>query len=312
MPLRTSASSAVSSFDLGRVRRESFTADVEFHAELESTNNRAVSLAAQSDIATPLLVWAEHQTFGRGRGNNSWWSAPGSLTFSLLFDATTIGVPIDRWPEVSLVAALAIRQTIADLLPGEEVQVKWPNDVFLRGRKVSGILVEIPPLRPEKLVVGIGVNVNNSFAAAPAALRSIATSLIDALEPAQGDEIANCKMQIANCKMEDEPFDSVAPSTQFAICNSSVYDPTDVLIRLLKALSQELARLQHGPRDLAARWRPHCFLHGRTVHVAAGATNYVGLCQGIDDTGALVLVNESGLQRFISGVVTCTGPFRHA
>lgn len=284
-PLRTSASSAVS-VDLVRLRRETSIADVEFHTELESTNNRATNLAGQVDLATPLLVLAERQTAGRGRGNNVWWSAPGSLTFSLLFDATTIGVPIDHWPQVSLSAALAIRQTIAELLPGESVQVKWPNDVFLGGRKVSGILVEIPPVRPEKLVVGIGVNVNNSFAAAPAELRLIATSLIDIAESARDGENA--------------------------ICNALPYDLTALLIQLLRHLSEELCKLEQSPTSLAARWRPHCFLHGRTIHVSAGPTNYVGHCQGIDDTGALVLVNESGLQRFISGVVTCTGPFRHA
>jgi BirA family biotin operon repressor/biotin-[acetyl-CoA-carboxylase] ligase len=77
----TSASSAVNSFDPRTLRRETFIADAEFHAELNSTNNRAAALAARGDIAMPLLVLAERQTAGRGRGANAWWSAPGSLTF---------------------------------------------------------------------------------------------------------------------------------------------------------------------------------------------------------------------------------------
>jgi BirA family biotin operon repressor/biotin-[acetyl-CoA-carboxylase] ligase len=278
MPLRSSATSAVC-FDLARLRRETFIAGVEFHLEVDSTNNRAIALAGQPDGDSPLLVLAERQTLGRGRGGNVWWSAPGGLTFSLLFDAQSICVPIDRWPQISLSAALAIRQTIADLLPGETVQVKWPNDVFLRGRKVSGILVEIPPVRPEKLIVGIGLNVNNSFVDAPAKLRAVATSLIDVAQSAQDEEIANCN-----------PFDR-----------------TDVLVRLLQAIASELSHLQHAAPNLATRWRPHCFLDGRIIHITSGPTTHVGLCQGIDNTGALILVNQSRSQRLISGVVTSIG-----
>ena len=52
------------------------------------------------------------------------------------------------------------------------------------------------------------------------------------------------------------------------------------------------------------RWRPHCLLHGTIVHVAAGPATHVGVCQGIDDTGALLLETESGRQRLLSGVVS--------
>ena len=263
----TSVSSAVIGvFDTERLRRETFIAEVECHTELDSTNNRALALAANANSATPFLVLAERQTAGRGRGANAWWSAPGSLTFSLLFDAATIGVPLDRWPQVSLAAALAIRQTVADVLPGDDVRVKWPNDVFLRGKKVAGILVEIPPVRPQRLVLGIGLNVNNSFAAAPDELRSIATSMIDAV--------------------------------------SSPFTLNEVLLQLLQTLHGELTHLQQHPPNLANRWRPHCLLKGRTVHVAAGPVTHVGVCRGIDQSGALLLETESGRQRLLSGVVS--------
>src|SRR5687768_4034466 len=99
-PETSSASSASSAacntlgFDIDRVRRESFIAGVECRAELDSTNSRALSLAASANVAAPFLVLAKRQTAGRGRGTNVWWSAPGSLTFSLLFGAATIGVPL--------------------------------------------------------------------------------------------------------------------------------------------------------------------------------------------------------------------------
>ena len=65
--------------------------------------------------------WPSAKPPAAAAGMNVWWSAPGSLTFSLLFDAATIGVPLDRWPQVSLAAALAVRQTVADALPGDDV-----------------------------------------------------------------------------------------------------------------------------------------------------------------------------------------------
>jgi BirA family biotin operon repressor/biotin-[acetyl-CoA-carboxylase] ligase len=273
-------------FDIERVRRDTFVADVEFHPEVDSTNSRAAIVAAKPNLVTPLLVLAERQTAGRGRGTNVWWSAPGSLTFSLLFDAATIGVPIDRWPQVSLAVALAIRQTIAELLPREVVQVKWPNDVFLNARKVAGILVEVPPVRPQKLVVGIGVNVNNSFAAAPPELHSIATSLIDAAQSAQ--------LKITNYQL---PI-------------SDSFDLTEILVGLLQGIDRELPQLKHATPNLTARWRPHCFLQGRTVQVTSGPTTHVGVCEGIDDTGALILHSETGVNCLLSGVVTSIGTSR--
>ena len=67
--------------------------------------------------------------------------------------------------------------SLQQLRPGLEIGLKWPNDVYVQGRKICGILVEVPPRSPDRIVVGIGLNVNNSFEQAPHAVAATATSL---------------------------------------------------------------------------------------------------------------------------------------
>lgn len=124
-----------------------------------STNDVARELIA-AGAAAGAVVWAESQTAGRGRHGNDWISPPGNLYCSIVLrpkaDASRLG-------EVSLVAALAVRDAVAAHLPaGAPVELKWPNDVLAAGRKISGILVEAEKLPDEAataLIVGIGVNI---------------------------------------------------------------------------------------------------------------------------------------------------------
>jgi BirA family biotin operon repressor/biotin-[acetyl-CoA-carboxylase] ligase len=101
------------------------------------------------------LVVADHQTAGRGRLGRSWEAPPRTaLLFSLLLKPP----PERDVPQLSLVAGIAVADTIERML-GLSVQIKWPNDVMLRRRKVAGCLAEA---RDEAVVLGIGVNVNQT------------------------------------------------------------------------------------------------------------------------------------------------------
>src|SRR5687768_5425088 len=135
-----------------RVRSESFVRSVETHDELGSTNDRALVLAGDPDLPRPALVLAVHQTAGRGRGGNVWRSGPGALTFSLVIDRPWV-LSRERMPIRSLDADLAARDAVASLAPRRHVTVKWPNDVYLDGRKLCGILTEVPPGFPDRAVV---------------------------------------------------------------------------------------------------------------------------------------------------------------
>jgi hypothetical protein len=127
--------------NVDRLLQETFVARVECHQTLGSTNDRARQCAAEGG-PLPLLVLAENQTSGRGRGSNRWWTGPGSLAFSLLLDAADLRIERSRSPLVALAAAVAVAETVAHRLPDRQVGIHWPNDVFADNRKLAGILVE--------------------------------------------------------------------------------------------------------------------------------------------------------------------------
>ena len=247
--------------------QQTFIKTVEIHPEIGSTNDRALDLSnAETPLDLPLLIWGLKQTSGRGRGSNRWWATEGALTFSVVLDTHALGLAKERWPLVSLTTGLAISAALQDLIPHAELGLKWPNDVFLYDRKVCGILVEIPPRQSGTLVIGIGLNVNNSLQDAPPDLAARATALCDA--------------------------------------SNREWDLNDVLITLLQHLDDHLNQLRDDDPTLAERWHGTCYLRGRTVQHSVGDRVTTGLCQGVDRQGALLLQTETGLVRVIGGVIT--------
>jgi BirA family biotin operon repressor/biotin-[acetyl-CoA-carboxylase] ligase len=110
-------------------------------------------------------VVADHQTAGRGRLGRVWEDVPGrSLLFSVLLRPAA---PMPLWPELSLIAGGAVARVVGG-------EVRPPNDVFLNGKKVAGIL---PEATQGRVVLGIGVNVNHTAGELPADTVKPASSL---------------------------------------------------------------------------------------------------------------------------------------
>lgn len=135
--------------------------------ETVSTNDDARALGV-AGAADGLVVVARRQTGGRGRRGAAWFSPPGeSLAFSVLVRPVE---PPALWPRLALAAGLAVAQAVEEFVPLGGI--KWPNDVWIGGRKVAGILVEAGH---GFAIIGIGINVNaREF---PAGLAGTATSL---------------------------------------------------------------------------------------------------------------------------------------
>src|SRR5690348_9213630 len=115
------------------------------HREVvDSTSDLARQLVVEGDVACPLLVLARRQTRGRGRGDHSWWSDPGSLTFTVALDPAAHGLRAEQEPRLALASAVAVVEAIALRLdPGQDRPgIRWPNDVEVANRKVAGILPE--------------------------------------------------------------------------------------------------------------------------------------------------------------------------
>ncbi len=249
---------------LNQLPIDTFLRGVEHHVEIDSTNDRALKLCADAALPVPYLVLADQQSSGRGRGTNRWWSSDGALLFSIIVDAIEFGVPESRWPQVSLTAGVTVCEVLGSAT-SEVVGLKWPNDIWLNDRKVCGILVEVPPVQRGRLVIGIGLNVNNSFASAPSELQSIATSLHDE----SGVE----------------------------------FDRTELLRDVLRQLDWDLRRLAANDPSLPVRWQNLCVLRDRNVSLDTGQRVVTGRCLGLAEDGALRLQTPSGEQRFYGGIV---------
>lgn len=127
--------------------------------EVASTNTFMQELATSKKMMEGLVVWAKNQTLGRGQRGNTWMVEPDkNLTFSLLL---TPNLLVTEQFMLSKAIALGIYDFLK-ALKIENVQVKWPNDVLVNGKKIAGILIE-NTLKQNKIgnaIVGIGLNVN--------------------------------------------------------------------------------------------------------------------------------------------------------
>ena len=156
-----------------------------FRHQVSSTNTVAAELAALG-MPEGTVVCADTQTAGRGRQRRRWHSPPGrNLYFSVLLRPRR---PLAEASQMALVAGLAVVRGLESLPEAPRgadgaagLQLKWPNDIFLGGRKLCGILCEMPSWRPRPaLVVGIGINLALGAAELPAELQDRAISLQEA------------------------------------------------------------------------------------------------------------------------------------
>jgi BirA family biotin operon repressor/biotin-[acetyl-CoA-carboxylase] ligase len=163
-----------SSYQLARLRRSIHPLRLHFFPRLGSTNDHALEMRRRRVLFAPALVLTAVQTRGRGRGRgrgrNAWWSGPASITASLVLPVHEQLAP----HQLPLIAGVALRSALAELAGDANVQLKWPNDVLHRGRKLAGLLCE----RAGGLdIIGIGLNINVAPDGFPPHLRPTCTSL---------------------------------------------------------------------------------------------------------------------------------------
>ena len=130
----------------------------------------STQLLLPADAPEGAVATADHQTAGRGRLGRTWVDAPAT---SVMVSVLLRPPPQRRAPGLSLVAAAAVAAAVEDAA-GRPAWIKWPNDVLLDGHKVAGILAE---MRGGAVVVGIGINVNQTAEQLPAGTKVPAASL---------------------------------------------------------------------------------------------------------------------------------------
>ncbi len=230
---------------------------------LESTNAKAFELAQEGGFHGEVIV-TEHQTQGKGRRGRSWVSTPGkSLAMSLILRPE---IPPARAPELTLVAAVALAETLRD--SGVEASIKWPNDVQIGGRKVAGILTELSAdvERVHFVVLGLGVNLNGEASEFPPELAEIATSV--------------------------------------AMNRTSPVHRALFTAALLAKLEQWLDTwTDEGFEPVRRAWKALASTLGQEVLVRADHKELRGVAEDIDETGALLLRVGDRLERVLSGDV---------
>ncbi|MFT8350561.1 biotin--[acetyl-CoA-carboxylase] ligase [Clostridium saccharoperbutylacetonicum] len=147
--------------------------NIVYFNEIDSTNIKAKELA-QQNVETGSLIVAEKQTLGSGRFNRKWVSPNGGLWFTLVLRPNIS--PMEA-PKITQIAAASVYKTLKDL--NIDVNIKWPNDIHLKDKKLCGILAEMKCDMDSVhyLVLGIGMNININRDDFKDDTNSIATSL---------------------------------------------------------------------------------------------------------------------------------------
>jgi BirA family biotin operon repressor/biotin-[acetyl-CoA-carboxylase] ligase len=230
---------------------------------LGSTNDVLKGLAAQGALEGTLVI-ADEQTAGKGRLGRKWLAPPGtSLLLSLLFRPDLAPYQAQR---LTMVCSLAMADAIEGLT-GLPVGLKWPNDIFMRGRKAGGILTELGTTgrHLDYVVVGMGLNVNLAISTLPE-LRDMATSISQEL----GREVSRLEL----------------------------------LWEILKGIETRYKSLRMGesPHE---EWAARLINLARQVQVTTSQGVLTGWAEGVDANGALILrTPDSQRKRILAGDVT--------
>jgi BirA family biotin operon repressor/biotin-[acetyl-CoA-carboxylase] ligase len=238
-----------------------FTRQVLWFAEVGSTNDIAATLADRGE-AEGTVVIADAQSAGRGRHGRTWASPPGAgLYMSALMRPSAHAVGL-----LTIAAGVALADGI-QAATGLQPQLKWPNDVYIDGRKLAGILAEAGTSASGVQHVVLGCGINLMPAAYPADVAARATSIESEL---------------------GRPVDRGL-----------------LLVQCLAALHTRYRELQsNASAAVIARWRDRAAsTFGRRVEWdVAGVTRH-GVAEDIDETGALLVRDGASRARVISGEV---------
>ncbi len=226
----------------------------------DSTNARARELV-EAGAPGGTVVTAAEQTAGRGRQGRSWTAPAGK---ALLYSAVLR--PLDeRHLLLPLSVPLAVCELAEALEPGIECAIKWPNDVWVEGRKLAGVLIEAKP-QDGWAVIGVGLNLSIAPSEFPPDLRETAVSLFSSSAGGQGKSRRS--------------LPAVAPTGL----------PLTPLTAA-KALNRHLARWVEADRaTILAAWRARDALRGREISWGDNS----GVADGIEDSGDLLVVAAGG------------------
>jgi BirA family biotin operon repressor/biotin-[acetyl-CoA-carboxylase] ligase len=231
--------------------------EIHLYHELGSTNQLAEELIHQG-VPHLSLVLADSQTAGKGRSGRSWITKPGvALAFSLILVPERTFLDVGQIERLSGLGSLAVAETLSEKL-GLDTEIKWPNDVLVERKKVSGVLVDIYWTGPDlNAVLGIGVNIHQG---------SVPEMELNTPAACVGDFL-------------EEPIDRL-----------------ELLVDILQNLLDWFSRIQS--ENFLRTWEHYLAYKGEKVILAMGDELIdQGIVLGLSKEGALVIRSDAGEDR---------------
>ena len=240
-------------------------ADIYLFDAIDSTNDYALKLAKEG-AKEGTVVLSESQSKGKGRLGRSWFSPSGAnIYLSIILRPQ---MPTSQIPLLTFAAAIAVAKAIRNAA-NLDADIKWPNDILIRGKKVAGILSEMGAEKDKVnfAIVGIGINVN--------------------------------------LDKKDIPLELIDKATSIKIESNSLIDRTNLICRIIENLEEWYNLFERkGINDIIKEWKRLAITIGRDVKVQSGNSFVEGRAVDIDENGALLIKDRNSvIQKVLSGDV---------
>ncbi len=237
-----------------RLRGSLFGKRIYHFFKTDSTNRVALELGHAGE-AEGAVVLAEEQTAGRGRAGHSWHSERATGIYATILLRPQLA-PVQA-PLLTMMAGLSA-QTAIQAVTGLSVDLKWPNDLLIRGKKAGGILTEMhaEPTQVRFVIVGIGINVNQ----------------------------------------EKFPSDLAALGTSLRIESGRRQSRLEVLAQFLRQFERDYQELlRDGAANVVLRFEEtSSYARGKRVRVTNGKESFTGETAGLEKEGLLRVKRDNG------------------
>ncbi|WP_440056174.1 bifunctional biotin--[acetyl-CoA-carboxylase] ligase/biotin operon repressor BirA [Pseudoalteromonas sp. T1lg65] len=238
---------------------------IEYHAIIDSTNSELMRrLQNKEALSSGHVLVAEMQNAGRGRRGRVWQSPFGANLYYSYYWCFDGGMQAAMG--VSIAAGLAVFDTLKALY-NLDVELKWPNDVYLQGQKLAGILVELEGQieGPCHLVIGIGMNI----------------------------------------QMPENAAESIEQAWTDLNSHSADVDKNQLVVELTHYLAQRLTQYQRsGLSEMVTVWNTLNAFQGELIELTTGQRQWRGICEGIDELGGLLLRQDGELKSYYGGEIS--------
>jgi BirA family biotin operon repressor/biotin-[acetyl-CoA-carboxylase] ligase len=237
---------------------------IEVHSLIDSTNDYLMR-RLPNQVTSGQVCLAEYQSAGRGRRGRQWISPFGSQIYLSMYWYLEQGLSAAMG--LSLVTALAVSDAVK-VHSGVQVQLKWPNDIYLDGVKLAGILIDLEgqALEPSHCVIGIGLNLH---------------------------------MPEASGKLIEQKWTDLQSHSEVRIDRNGL--SAELIIALRKRLKQHQ---QVGLTPMLDEWHTHDAFLGKRVKLITGERVTHGICRGVNNQGALLLEVDGQVKPIYGGEVS--------